>query len=89
MNFSGARVAADSFPIWFCATWINPFSSSGVGMEEPDPGWEWAAVIWGRGGGMQGEGRAGAQLGSLLCSPRANSNLLPAPEVLVLQPEQA
>lgn len=40
-------------------------------------------------GGMQGEGRAGARLGSLLCSLRANSNLLPAPEGLALQPEQA
>lgn len=59
MNFSGARVAADSFPIWFCATWINPFSSSGVGMEEPDPGWEWAAVIWGRGGGCRGRAEQG------------------------------
>lgn len=67
MNFSRAHLAADSFPIWFCATWINPFSSSGVGMEEADPEWEWAAVIWGRGGDAGGgQSRGWVELLALL-----------------------
>jgi len=57
-------------------------------MEETDPEWEWAAVIWGAERGMQGKGRGRSRdwFGLLVLLSGASSHLLPAPEGPVSQP---